>query len=74
MLPKVLTVAGLQALYQSGKATPAAVVGAVLDRIEASTDKAIWISLRPREALLREAAGQGDGIEGSGRGVHGRRS
>jgi len=56
MLPKILTVAGLQALYQSGEATPAGVVRAVLDRIEASTNKAIWISLRTRDDLMREAA------------------
>ena len=56
MLPKVLTLAGLQAIYKKGEASPVEVVGAVLGRIEASTDKAVWISLRPRDDLMREAA------------------
>ncbi len=56
MLPKFLTLAGLQALYQMGTASPADVVLAVLDRIETSADKAIWISLRPRDDLMGEAA------------------
>ena len=55
MLPKALTLAGLQALYKDGEVTPLDVVRAVLDRIEASTDKAVWISLRTREGLMREA-------------------
>ena len=58
MLPKVLTIAGVQALYQKGEATLADVVQAVLDRIEASSDKAVWISLRTRDDLMREAADQ----------------
>ena len=57
MLPKILTLAGLRALYQSGGATPVDVVQSVLDRIDASTDKAIWISLRTRDDLMRETAG-----------------
>ena len=57
MLPKILTLAGLQQLYQAGDTTPIDVVEAVLDRIDASPDKAIWISLRTREDLMREAAG-----------------
>ena len=56
MLPKFLTLAGLQAIYKMGEASPVEVVGAVLDRIEASTDKAVWISLRTRDDLIREAA------------------
>ena len=56
MLPKVLTLADVQALYQKGEATPADVVQAVLARIEASSDKAVWISLRTRDDLMREAA------------------
>ena len=56
MLPKFLTLAGLQAIYKMGEASPVEVVGAVLDRIEASADKAVWISLRPRDDLMREAA------------------
>ena len=48
MLSKILTLAGLQNLYQKGEATPVDVIQAVLDRIQASTDKAIWISLRTR--------------------------
>ena len=56
MLPKVFTLADLQALYQKGEATPADIVQTVLDRIETSTDKAVWISLRTRDDLMREAA------------------
>ena len=55
MLPKILTLAGLQALYKKGEVTPVDIVQAVLDRIQASTDKAIWISLRTGEDLMREA-------------------
>ena len=55
MLPKILTPAGLQTLYQKGEATPVDVIQAVLDRIQASTDNAIWISLRTREDLVCEA-------------------
>jgi allophanate hydrolase len=55
MLPEVLTLAALQALYQKGEATPAVVVQALLTRIEASADKAVWISRRSREDLLSEA-------------------
>ena len=56
MLPKLLTLADLQAVYQSGEANPVDVVQAVLERINASTDKAVWISLRTRDDLMREAA------------------
>ena len=56
MLPKVLTLAGLQSLYQNGQASPADVVQAVLDRIEISADQSIWISLRERDDLMNEAA------------------
>jgi len=56
MLPKVLTLADLQALYHKGEATPADIVQAVLDRIAASSDTAVWISLRTRDDLMREAA------------------
>ncbi len=56
MLPKVLTLDGLQALYKKGAATPADVMRAVLDRIEASSDKAVWISRRDRQDILREAS------------------
>ena len=56
MLPKVLPLCGLQALYQKGQASPVDVVRAVLERIEASADKAVWISLRSREDLMHEAA------------------
>ncbi len=55
-LPKVLTLEALQSLYLTQRATPADVARAVLDRIEASADKAVWISLRAREDLLEEAA------------------
>ncbi len=55
MLPKMLTLAGLRSLYQTGETTPVDVVQSVLDRINASTDKAIWISLRTRDDLMREA-------------------
>ena len=56
MLPKTLTIFGLHALYQKGEVSPVDVVRAVLDRIAASADQAVWISLRSRDDLMREAA------------------
>jgi allophanate hydrolase len=55
MLPKVLTLEGLRSLYQSGEATPVDIVQAVLDRIGEASDPAVWISLRARDELVREA-------------------
>lgn len=56
MLPKILTLNALRALYQAGEASPVDVIQAVLDRIKASPDQSIWISLRTRDDLMREAA------------------
>ncbi len=55
MLPGFLTLSGLDALYRSGAATPADVVRSVMKRIEESTDRAIWICLRPLDELVAEA-------------------
>ncbi|MDB5543327.1 MAG: putative urea amidolyase [Hyphomicrobiales bacterium] len=60
MLPEVLTIAGLHALYRNG-ASPADVLRDVMARIAACPDKAIWISLRPLDELLAEAASLGEG-------------
>ena len=60
MLPEVLTIAGLHALYRTG-VSPADVLRNVMERIAACPDKAIWISLRPLDLLLAEAATLGDG-------------
>lgn len=55
MLPRILTIADLQSRYRDGSLTPLQVVDEVLRRIEASTDKAVWIS-RVSDAALRDAA------------------
>ena len=55
MLPRMLTIADLQTSYRDGSLTPLQVVEEVLQRIEASDDKAVWISRVP-DAQLHEAA------------------
>ncbi len=60
MLPEVLTIAGVHALYARG-ATPADVMRAVLARIADYPDTAVWIALRPLDDVLAEAAALTDG-------------
>ena len=55
MLPRVLDIATLAEGYRTGAVSPADVVRAVVARIEAWPDQAVWISRRPLEALLAEA-------------------
>ena len=55
MLPDLLDLSSLSAGYRAGKFTPVDVVTAVLDRIAAWPDKAVWISVRTRADLLAEA-------------------
>lgn len=55
MLPEILDLQTLSTGYRDGLFTPVDVVTAVLDRIDAWPDKAVWIALRGREELLAEA-------------------
>jgi len=55
MLPPVLDIATLAEAYRAGRLTPRAVVEAVIERIAASPDPAVWITLRSREDLLAAA-------------------
>ncbi|PKQ25665.1 MAG: allophanate hydrolase [Actinobacteria bacterium HGW-Actinobacteria-4] len=50
-----LELAALRTAYESGAYTPADVVAAVYDRIEARGEDAVWISLVPREEALAVA-------------------
>jgi allophanate hydrolase len=50
-----LDIARLRAAYDAGETTPRAVIAAVLARMAAVNDDAIWISRRPDDALLAEA-------------------
>jgi allophanate hydrolase len=50
-----LDVSRLSAAYAQGIATPAAVMGIVLDRIAAAGDDHVWIARRPDDAILAEA-------------------
>ena len=50
-----LDFARLRAAYDAGETTPAHVIAAVLARIAATDDGAIWISRRPDAELLAEA-------------------
>lgn len=54
-IPRVPDIATLHARYRDGTLTPTRVVEALLDRIAAYPDKAVWISLRDRADLLAEA-------------------
>jgi len=54
-LPTVLDLATLAEGYRSGAVTPLEVIEAVIGRIAASADPAVWISRFP-DAALREAA------------------
>ncbi len=55
MLPKVLDLAGLRALYASGAMTPATMVQTLAGRMDASDDPAIFISRFDRTVLLAQA-------------------
>jgi len=55
MIPD-LAIGALRKLYQSGAATPADVLNAIYDRIEAAPINPVWITLVPREAALAQAA------------------
>lgn len=55
MLPEILDIQTLTDGYRDGLFTPVDVVGAVLDRVAAWPDPAVWIALRGREELLAEA-------------------
>uniref|UniRef100_UPI001FEE8B04 amidase family protein n=1 Tax=Beijerinckia sp. L45 TaxID=1641855 RepID=UPI001FEE8B04 len=55
MLPTVLDLASLKDAYASGSANPVGVIDAVVDRIEASSDKAVFISVFSRGVLEAEA-------------------
>ena len=49
-----LRIAGLRAAYRGGR-TPAAEIGALLDRVESCDDPAVWISRFGRDELLQRA-------------------
>jgi allophanate hydrolase len=51
MIPQMLDIAALQALYAAGTTTPLAVTEAVLSRAAAGTDPAVWISRVPDDAV-----------------------
>ncbi|KQO57912.1 MULTISPECIES: allophanate hydrolase [unclassified Methylobacterium] len=55
MLPTILDLSTLRDLYASGRATPVTVAEAVAERMEASTDPAIFITALDREALVSAA-------------------
>ena len=50
-----LTIAGLHALYRSGRITPLDIAGDVLARIAAYSDPAVWISRIPEKDVLARA-------------------
>ena len=56
MIPEFLEFSALQAGYAAGTLTPTALVKALLARIAAYPDKAVFISLVPEETLLAQAA------------------
>ncbi|MDX6741313.1 allophanate hydrolase [Actinocorallia sp. A-T 12471] len=56
-----LSVAELSRRYGAGTARPEDVVNEVYDRIAARGDDHVWITLRPREEVLAEAAALPDG-------------
>jgi allophanate hydrolase len=51
-----LDFASLRAAYESGAATPTAIIRELYARISARGDDGVWVSLRPIEAVLAEAA------------------
>lgn len=56
MIPEMLEFSALQAAYNAGSLTPTKLVQALLERIAAYPDKAVFISLVPEETLLAQAA------------------
>jgi allophanate hydrolase len=56
MIPDPLEIGALQAAFRAGSLAPEALVATLLDRIEAWPDKAVFITLRDRDALRAEAA------------------
>lgn len=56
MLPEKLTIHGLTDLYRQGGIDPVVVIEAVLTRLAANPDPAIWISQVPADRLRAEAA------------------
>jgi allophanate hydrolase len=67
-MPEVpLQIEDLLAAYREGRTTPEDVIGQVYDRIDQWPDKAVWISLMPREEALEKAralAERPEGVEG----------
>lgn len=62
-----LQIEDLLAAYREGRATPEQVIHTVYDRIDSWPDKAVWISLFPREEALARAralAERPEGIDG----------
>jgi allophanate hydrolase len=55
MMTEPLQIDELLAAYREGRATPEDTIRRVYDRIEAWPDKAVWISLVPREDALARA-------------------
>lgn len=60
MLPEKLTIHGLTDLYRAGAASPVTVIEAVLERLAANPDPAIWISTVPADRLRAEAQALAD--------------
>jgi allophanate hydrolase len=62
-----LQIEDLLAAYKEGRTTPEQVIAAVYDRIEEWPDKAVWISVFPREEALAKAralAERPEGVDG----------
>lgn len=55
MIPDLLEIPALLAAMREGRLTAAALAEALLDRIESYSDKAVFITLRPRAEILAEA-------------------
>lgn len=51
-IPEVLTIAALQDGYRSGAFTPEQVLNAVFERIEAATERHVWIRRLTREQVM----------------------
>ncbi len=56
MIPDLLEIATLHAAYRDGSLTPVVLFAALLDRIDAYPDKAVFISRHCREEVLGRAA------------------
>ncbi|WP_428245550.1 allophanate hydrolase [Ferrovibrio sp.] len=51
-----LSIATLQAAYAAGETSPSMLVAAIAEAIAARGEDAVWLSLTPRDALLKRAA------------------